>query len=133
MTYYLLLAAVLAQALSGLAGGFGLMADPSGEAVGLPVEWLDGSPFSDYRIPGMILFTILGAYPLIVAWALWQRRRWARMGSLLVGFGLLIWIVVEVVVVGYQSEPPLQAAYGLLGVLIVGFASAPSARRKLLR
>jgi hypothetical protein len=131
MVYSLLFLTVLAQALSGLAGGFGLMVDPSGQTVGLPAAWLEGSPFRNYFIPGLILFTVLGVFPLVVVWGLWKHRRWAHAGSLLVGLGLVIWILVEICVVGYQAEPPLQAIYGLLGLLIVALASAKSVRATL--
>ena len=32
---------------------------------------------------------------------------------------LLIWVAVEVAIIGYSNEPPLQAIYGILGVAIV--------------
>jgi len=32
--------------------------------------------------------------------------------------GLLIWLVVEIVVVGYANDPPLQALYFGLGIVI---------------
>ena len=124
MLRYGLLAALAMQGLSGFAGGYGLIADPSGEAVGLPLAWLDQTPFSDYLLPGLILLIVLGAFPLIVAWALWRGRLWARRGALAVGAALLIWIIVEIVMVGYHPWPPLQAAYGLLSLLILSFASS---------
>src|ERR1019366_764834 len=39
-------------------------------------------------------------------------------GSRQVGGALLIWLVVEILIVGYSSHPPLQAAYLGLGVVI---------------
>ena len=108
-----------------------MIGDPSGRAVGLPLDWLDGTPFDDYFIPGLILFTVLGLFPLAVAWALWRRHRWARGGSLLVGLALVVWILVEILMVGYQPEPPLQAIYGFLGLLILGLAATRSVRGAL--
>ena len=35
------------------------------------------------------------------------------------GVGLLIWVAVEVAIIGYSNEPSLQAIYGILGVAIV--------------
>lgn len=129
--YGSLLAAVLTQGVSGLAGGLGLVADPSGGAVGLPLTWLDGTPFSDYLVPGLILSSVLGAFPLLVAGGLWRRRRWAWHGSLVVGAALVTWVLVEILMIGYVSRPPLQAIYGLLGLLIPGLALAPRVRRQL--
>jgi len=132
-TVYVLVALLALQGASGLAGGFGLVSDPSGEAIGLPLEWLRGSPFEDYLVPGLVLFTVLGIAPLVVARGLWRGQQWARIGALLVGFALLAWIGVQILVVGYRGEPPLQAAYGLLGVLITVIAALPAVRRTVRR
>lgn len=116
------------QGLSGVAGGLGLVYDPSGSTVGLPLELLEESPFGDYMVPGLILLLALGVVPCLVAIALWNRRRWARMAGLLVGAALVFWIVVQVGLIGYQAEPPLQMVYGAIGVIIVGLASFPSVK-----
>lgn len=119
MVRFLLIAALVFQGLSGLAGGFGLIGDPSGESVGLPTAWLEGSPFQSYLVPGLVLFAVLGIVPLVVGWAVWQRRARAHEAALLVGAALLVWIAVQITIVGYHPQPPLQAIYGGLGVAIV--------------
>lgn len=119
---YVLAAAVLFQGLSGIGGGICLLVDPTGALIGIPLEWLEGSPFHDYRLPGLVLLAALGVFPVVVSWGLWNRQAWARLGSVVVGVALTGWIAVEVLVVGYQPDPPLQAAYGALGVCILGLA-----------
>ena len=130
-TAYLLVLALALQGLSGLAGGYGLVADPSGEALGIPFEWIEGSPFADYLIPGLVLLSVLGVGPVLAAGGVWKRTPWARAASLLVGVTLLVWIAVEIAVIGYQPRPPLQLVYGLLGLAILALASTPSARAHL--
>lgn len=125
----LLVGLLLVQGLSGLAGGFGLIGDPTGEALGIPVEWLEGSPFRDYLIPGIVLFVVLGLEPLVVARAVWFGRPWSPPAAGLVGAALVVWIAVQILVIGYQARPPLQAVYGTLGVLLVGVSVLPSVRR----
>lgn len=125
----MLAGALLLQGLSGVAGGFALVADPSGGALGLPRSWLDGSPFEDYLMPGLILLFILGLIPLIVAWVVWKARRGSWLAALAVGVALLGWLAVQVLVIGYQADPPLQAIYGALGLGIVVLSLLPSVRR----
>jgi hypothetical protein len=116
------------QGLSGVAGGFGLAADPTGRVVGVPDEWLAGSPFSSYLIPGLVLLTVLGLVPLAIAYGLWSRRTWSLAASVLVGLALLVWLAVEIAVIGYQSRPPLQLVYGVVGTAILLLALRPSVR-----
>ena len=113
---------VFFQALSGLGGGSFLIADPTGETLNLSLSFLINSPFPDYLIPGIILFTVLGVYPLIVTAGLWKRKYWGWLGSIFLGIALLIWIFVEILIIGYQSEPPLQLIYGILGIVILFLA-----------
>ncbi len=43
----------------------------------------------------------------------------------------MIWILVEVMIIGYQTEPPLQLIYALLGMFIIILALIPSSSRYL--
>lgn len=115
---YILSVLVLFQGLSGIIGGTVLIIDPSGELLGIPIKWLEGSPFPDYLIPGIILASILGIYPLIAFIGLLKRQDWAVTATRNLGFALIIWVTTEIIVIGYQSEPPIQMIYGLLGLVI---------------
>ena len=119
---YSLLAVLIFQGLSGLAGGFGLVGDPSGAALGMPLEWLDGSPFSTYLVPGLILLVVLGIGPLIVAFMVVRAKTGAGWASVATGIALLVWIGVEVAIIGYQPFPPqvpFQILYGAVGAIIL--------------
>jgi hypothetical protein len=123
---HFLIICVVIQALSGLVGGTWLLADPSGGKIGLPSSWLENSPFPDYTIPGVILFTVLGLFPLFVAGGLIRDNKKALIAARLLGFALVIWIAVEIWIIGYQPEPPLQLIYGILGIVIVYLAYSNS-------
>ena len=45
-------------ALTAIGGGIALAAGLEGER--FPAEWLEGSPFEDYRVPGLILAGVGG-------------------------------------------------------------------------
>ena len=72
-------------------------------AKAVPAQWLAGSPFSDYMIPSLILFVIVGGALLGAAVAVFGRRRMARAAAFMAGSVLLIWIVVETAMIGYVS------------------------------
>lgn len=38
---------------------------------------------------------------------------------------LLLWLAVQIAVIGYQAEPPLQLIYGIVGAVILATSLAP--------
>ena len=134
-----LIVAQLFLALGALAGGATLIASPKGGVIKLPLSDLRGSPFSDFLIPGVILFVVLGVGPVVVAWALLRRPRvaalsavnpfrrqyWGWTASGVIGVGLVIWIAVEVLII---PSTFLQPFYAGVGVVIILLTLAPSVR-----
>ena len=103
-----------------LGGGGALVLGSRGEIIPLPLSALNGSPFETYLVPGLILFCALGLGPLAAALLAWHRHPQAPIATLVVGFALLIWMAVEIAIVGYSNDPPLQPFYVLLGAVITG-------------
>lgn len=130
---HVLVASLLVLSLTALYGGAALVAAPDASLVDavIPVDLthLEGTPFADYTVPGLILFVALGLVPLVVVYGLWTRTAWAWPGAVGSGVLLLGWLVVEVWLVGYVSV--LQPAYALFGLGILGLAFLPSVRAHL--
>ena len=101
-----------------IGGGLALMAGPHGEVLPLPVAALAGSPFVDYFLPGAILFTVLGIGPLVAASLSWRRHPVAPLLAVAAGGALLVWLAVQIAIIGYSTDPPLQACYLALGVVL---------------
>ncbi len=98
------------------AGGIGVM----GGGLDLPSDWLDGTPFSSYFFPGLILFVVVGGSMLAASLAVWSRNLFAGPASLAVGSILLIWITVQVVLIGYRSW--MQPTFFAFGLAVVALA-----------
>ena len=96
-------------------GGFGLMMDPSGVSLGMSVTLLHGTPFQNFFIPGLVLFSMNGLGTLIASYFTFTNRRFAGTLALLFGAGLMLWIVIQVALIGYQSL--LQPIYFVLGIM----------------
>jgi hypothetical protein len=107
------------MSIGALGGGLILMIAPRGEIMPLPLAALAGSPFETYFVPGLILFSVIGLGPLVAGGLIWTRHPLAPVAALIVGAGLIVWVAVEVAIIGYSNEPPLQAIYGILGVAIL--------------
>jgi len=115
---YILAALLALVALNAFAGGFYGMSG----AEGVPIEWLSGTPFSDYFIPSLILFVVVGGSSLVAAIAVFLRLRFARLLALDAAATLFVWLAVQLVIIGYVSwMQPTTAMAGLL-VLILTWA-----------
>ena len=84
-------------------------------AEGVPTKWLEGSPFSDYVIPSLFLFTVVGGTFLFAAIAVFSRVRVDRTSAFAAGSVVLAWIAAQLAIIGYVSwMQPTTAIGGLL-------------------
>ena len=112
-------------ALNAFAGGYyGLSGAES-----VPREWLAGSPFTDYFVPSLILFVAVGGALALAAVMVFRRHHLARAGAFAAAAVLLVWIVVQVAIIGYVSwMQPVTFAAGLLMLLLTSLLPSSSAR-----
>jgi len=99
MKTFLRLLALLILFVNGFAalyGGSSLMVDPDGKTLQMPVSLLQGSPFQDYFIPGMILFVVNGIFSLVVATLTIYHMKWYKFLLIMQGSILTIWIIVQI-------------------------------------
>jgi hypothetical protein len=73
-------------------------------------------------VPGVILGVVVGGTQLAAAIALLRKQRSALLLSAIAGFGMLIWIFVELAIIRQYSW--LQAAYFALGAMELIFVFA---------
>src|SRR5680860_276677 len=100
-------------AINAFGGGFYGMAG----AEDVPTEWLNGSPFQNYFIPSLFLFLLVGGSALIAAITVLKGLRIARTASLICGVIVLVWLIIQIAVIGYVSW--MQPATAIVGLLIV--------------
>ncbi len=104
--------------LGALGGGFMLVRDPSGSALGVPLSLLEGSPFPNFFIPGMFLLAVNGVGSIIGAGLSFTRRRYAQEIAIVLGAILVAWIVIQVVIISSFSW--LHVLYFILGIVELG-------------
>jgi hypothetical protein len=87
----------------------------------MPPEWLAGTPFDSWVLPGIGLLVAIGIVPTVALLGEAWRRPWAALAHVAVGGVLVGWIALQLVVIGYVA-PPLQIGYLALGVVILAVA-----------
>jgi hypothetical protein len=120
------LLAVLEATTGALAvtGGMLLVAAPDGSLLQADSAALAGSPFTDWRLPGLLLATLVGGGFLFTGWWQWRGGRGARALSVVAGAGLVLFEAFELAWIGFQ---PLEVVFAVVGgtVLVVA-AATPS-------
>lgn len=86
--------------LSALVSGGLMMASPKGGLMPLPLSMLKGSPFADFFLPGLILFVVIGLGHAAASVMSFRLRRFAGSAGSVVGLSLMIWIFVQVNMIG---------------------------------
>lgn len=107
-------------AVTAVAGGVALALGPRLGPAGIipPPEYLRGSPFESYLVPGLILLLVVGGTQLFAFLLLLRRLDWAVAAAGMAGCGLLIWVFVQMVIIPFSV---LQAVYfggGLLELVL---------------
>lgn len=106
-------------------------------AGGVPTEWLAGSPFNTYFVPGAILFLVVGGACMAAAAAVLADKPYARAASLGAAMIVTGWIATQIAIIGAVSW--LQPATMLAALLVTLLAweldpdRAPDARRPIAR
>ena len=139
---------IILQFLLGLgaaiSGGLLILA-PDGHLMQMPLAMLSNTPFSAFLLPGILLFTFVGIYPLAVAYSLFagpgwswpdlvnpfKTMDWVWAASLAAGVIVIIWICVQMIMLGTVHF--LHVLYLGWGGVILLLTLYPSVRRSYMR
>lgn len=108
---------LILNGISALIGGGGFLLDPSGTSLKMTTESLKYSPFSDFVIPGLILFIVFGIGSLITSLVVIRKVRGYPFLTIFMGFALAIWISVQMLML--RQVHYLHIIYGLIGIILI--------------
>ena len=83
----------------------------------IPLRLIKNSPFSDYFIPGMVLFGVIGIFSLMItAFILFK---WRHHGSLVIlqGCIIVIWIIAQILFLSVIFW--MQFLFAGIGILLI--------------
>ncbi len=126
--------------LGAIFGGSVLIISPDGSLFEIPLSLLENSPFTDFLIPGIILFSVLGLIPICIIFALIKNPKnelaeqinffhdihWVWTYTIYIAFALIIWIQVEMIFLHVVHWS--HSLYMFIGLTIIFVASLPQVR-----
>lgn len=127
--------------IGALFGGGALILSPSGELIHMPSSMIKDSPFPNFLIPAIFLFTFLGLAPCLLIFALLKKpesklaeqinifkdMHWSWSFSVYVGLILILWLQLEMMFI--HSVHWSHTFYMFLAVAILIVAILPQVRR----
>jgi hypothetical protein len=118
---YVALFLLLLNGIGAFIGSIPMILDPGGTTSNIPIRYLEHSPFSDFLIPGIILFLCNGVLSMFVFVALAYNWRFHGQLVSLQGVVLTGWIVVQVSMLRELNF--LQISFGLIGIVLIALGS----------
>jgi hypothetical protein len=109
------------NSISALWGGIGLIFDPSGDLMQMPLSFLHYTPFTNFLIPGIILLTANGLLSIVVSIITIKRVKHYPYWIIAQGVVLAVWLSVQIIMLRVFF-PPLHLPYYLtaMGLIISG-------------
>lgn len=119
-------------------GGIVLIISPDGSFFNMPTELISNSPFKSYFIPGIILLTTFGIFPIYGLIKKPESKLFNKLNLLYdyhfawtfavyIGFGQIIWINIQTLI--FNSVDIIHTVYLCLGILIICIALLPQTRK----
>jgi hypothetical protein len=128
LALYILCVLLLILSANALFAGFLMITGIQAAGIGMSVSELRNTPFNSYLIPGLLLFSFNGVFPLFTliglvakpkwGWPniinLYKDKHWAWAYSIYVGVITITWILVQITIIQFSILQPIVAGIGLL-------------------
>ena len=114
--------------IGGMAGGLAAITDPW-QPLGVPVEALKNSPFQNYLIPGILLFTVIGVGNVASAVLFRFHLKFQGYVSSVFSWALVVWIIVQCIML--EAIAPLHIIFFMIGLIQAGLSAAILFERRL--
>ncbi|HQF64139.1 MAG TPA: hypothetical protein PLT26_16695 [Anaerolineaceae bacterium] len=105
-------------ALTAIGGGAALLTGMEGKR--FPLEWLQGSIFKGYTIPGLLLVVVVGGSALVACITIFRKLNAGILAAMVAGLSMMGFIIGEFLILK-QVPPgptPIELFYFGLGLVI---------------
>jgi len=137
---YILAVLLTFEALAAFYGSYQMINDPTGESIRLPLKLLKGTIFSNYLIPGILLFLLIGFpssflvfpvvkkpnWPLFKNLNIYKNYHWAWAFSLYNSIILILWVDFQMIILSVGSL--IQGIFSLFGISMLILTLTPGVK-----
>jgi hypothetical protein len=117
--YYSLGIVQLFVSIGAIPAGISMLLRPDGTGLGMTLDLIKYSPFPDFFIPGLFLFTVNGIFHLFSGILSLLKFRYTAVISMGLGFLLIAWIIIQTITIGLISfMQPMFFIIGLIEVIL---------------
>ena len=92
-------ALIVLDSFAGVSALIGLVILLTGWGYQFPTSWLEGTPFSDYTVPALILGIVVGGSSLLAMWVTIKSASVGAVTSLVAGVIMMGWAIGEYILV----------------------------------
>lgn len=136
---------LLILSINALVGGALLIIKPDGSLLGFPKDYLANTPFDNYTIPGILLFSCVGVVSAValigmvrvhnIAWLeklnLYKSMYWGWTFSFYAAIITLIWIASQILMTDFFWLQPAILAIGVVMIVILLMPSVVAEHEKM--
>ncbi len=101
-------------ALLAIPSGILMLLEPDGSGLGLSLDILQDSPFTNFIIPGLFLLTVNGIAQGFAAFSSFRQFSYYRTLGFILGIILVLWIMVQIFHIGLTHF--LQVIFFFIGI-----------------
>jgi len=110
---------LLILSVAAIYGGLSFIIDPSGESIQISIDVLNGTPFNNFLIPGIILFLANGLLSALVVIITIKKMKYYPWFIILQGFVLIGWLTGELIMNIELFFPIMHYPLYTFGVLFI--------------
>ena len=111
---------LILMGLNALAAGYSFMVEPSGADIGIPLSYLQHSPFKNYFIPGLVLFITIGLGCMLTAFFAIKNFNFYPQLLFVQGCILLGWIVIQMLMIQDVNWLHIVCGFSALAWMAIG-------------
>lgn len=108
---------LLINGINALTAGYSFITDPSGKGLGITTEYLRYSAFTDFFIPGLILFLANGVLSITIAVITILKIKFYSLFIAFQGAILVSWIIIQMLLLRFFH--PLHAIMMVIGGVLI--------------